>query len=76
MRLFGKVNGKIDRFDRAGWFTRRFDLAFADIIEGPFQIAAGQGFNAGTIAGQAKTAGALAGQGFNSGTIAGQSFDG
>lgn len=28
MRLFGKVDGAIDRFDRAGWLTLPFDLAF------------------------------------------------
>lgn len=29
MRLFGKVDGHINRFDRAGWLTTPFDLAFA-----------------------------------------------
>jgi hypothetical protein len=29
MRLFGKVDGTIDRFDRAGWLTPPFDMAFS-----------------------------------------------
>lgn len=29
MRLFGKVDSAIDRYDRAGWLTPPFDLAFA-----------------------------------------------
>jgi hypothetical protein len=33
MRLFGKVNSAIDRFDRAGWLTAPFDRAF--VVEGP-----------------------------------------
>ena len=28
MRLFGKVDGTVDRYDRAGWLTPIFDLAF------------------------------------------------
>jgi len=32
MRLFGKVDGTIDRFDRAGWLTLPFDLAFAAAV--------------------------------------------
>lgn len=28
MRLFGKVDGTIDRLDRAAWLTTIFDLAF------------------------------------------------
>lgn len=27
MRLFGKVDGVIDRYDRAGWLTMPFDLS-------------------------------------------------
>jgi len=27
MRLFGKVDGTIDRFDRAGWLTWPFDMS-------------------------------------------------
>ena len=34
MRLFGKVNGTIDRFDRAGWLTRPFDGAFRSTATG------------------------------------------
>lgn len=29
MRIFGKVDGTVDRFDRAHWSTPPFDLAFA-----------------------------------------------
>lgn len=29
MRLFGVVDGTVDRFDRAGWMTPPFDVAFA-----------------------------------------------
>ena len=29
MRLFGKVNSTIDRFDRATWMTPPFDQAFS-----------------------------------------------
>jgi hypothetical protein len=29
MRLFGKVAGRVDRLDRAGWLTMPFDLALA-----------------------------------------------
>ena len=29
MRLFGKVNSAIDRFDRAEWMTPPFDLSLA-----------------------------------------------
>jgi len=28
MRLFSKIDNMIDRFDRGGWMTRPFDLAF------------------------------------------------
>lgn len=28
MRLFGQVDGAVDRRDRAGWLTPPFDLAF------------------------------------------------
>jgi hypothetical protein len=29
MRLFGKVDGVVDRYDRAGWLTMPFDRAWA-----------------------------------------------
>lgn len=29
MRLFGKVDGTVSRFDRAQWLSQPFDLAFA-----------------------------------------------
>lgn len=35
MRLFGKVDGVIDRFDRAEWLTMPFDLAFAEVVVEP-----------------------------------------
>lgn len=28
MRLFGKIDGSVNRFDRAQWLTSPFDLAF------------------------------------------------
>jgi hypothetical protein len=33
VRLFGKVNGVIDRFDRAAWMTPPFDLAFLAFLD-------------------------------------------
>jgi hypothetical protein len=38
MRLFGKIDGKIDRFDRAGWLTMPFDLAFSMRFTAPAVI--------------------------------------
>lgn len=35
MRLFGKVDGAIDRYDRAGWLTMPFDKAFISIAQTP-----------------------------------------
>jgi len=32
MRLFGKVNSAIDRFDRAGWVTPPFDLELSSVV--------------------------------------------
>jgi hypothetical protein len=29
MRLFGRLDGTIDRYDRADWLTPPFDLAFS-----------------------------------------------
>ena len=45
MRLFGKVNSTIDRFDRAVWVTGGpwggFDLALgAPVIQTPYEISA------------------------------------
>lgn len=34
MRLFGKVDGNVDRLDRAAWLTVPFDLSFATGISG------------------------------------------
>lgn len=31
MRLFGKVDNTVDRFDRAQWLTPPFDLAFSAV---------------------------------------------
>lgn len=75
MRLFGKVDGTIDRFDRAGWMTGPFDLAFAHVATGPFRVSAGQGFNSGLQAAQGYTPTGV-GQGFNSGSDTGQVWNG
>lgn len=41
MRLFGKVDGAIDRYDRAGWFTQPFDLAFKLSVVTPITVRRG-----------------------------------
>lgn len=33
MRLFGKIDGAINRYDRAEWLTLPFDLAFETPVE-------------------------------------------
>lgn len=43
MRLFGKVDGTIDRYDRADWLSMPFDLAFgsaATLVYGPLSLSA------------------------------------
>lgn len=42
MRLFGKIDSAINRFDRAWLLTMPFDLSsnLADFIEGPYYVAA------------------------------------
>lgn len=35
MRLFGRVDGQINREDRAGWLSCPFDLAFATPAASP-----------------------------------------
>ncbi len=52
MRLFGIVDGTVDRFDRAGWLTMPFDIAFAPLVTGPFTVVASQVANAGACAEQ------------------------
>lgn len=49
MRLFGKVNSTIDRFDRAGWLTVPFDLS-ARAGAGHGHIFAAVGFTQGVQA--------------------------
>ena len=41
MRLFGKIDGSINRFDRAQWLTSPFDLAFlAPVVGAPERVFA------------------------------------
>jgi len=41
MRLFGKIDGSINRFDRAQWLTCPFDLAFlAPVVGAPERVFA------------------------------------
>lgn len=35
MRLFGKVDHAINRYDRAVWLSGLFDLAFAAVVPNP-----------------------------------------
>ena len=42
MRLFGKVNTAIDRYDRAAWLTPPFDVrTFADLLPLAHVVIAG-----------------------------------
>ena len=75
MRLFGKVNGTIDRFDRAQWMTPPFDLALASITLGPFQVEAGQFFSPGAAAGEVHSPGAVAGETYTPGIGAGETLE-
>jgi hypothetical protein len=64
MRLFGLVDGLIDRRDRAQWLTPPFDRRLSTGIAGPYRIAAaapqsltaeqGQAVIAGSVLGAAK----------------------
>lgn len=75
MRLFGKVDGSIDRYDRAEWLTGPFDLAFAAgaaPVPGPYRVAAAQVYSSGATAGQCFSIGAAAGEVFSAGAVAGQ----
>ena len=74
MRLFGKVDGTIDRHDRAAILTLPFDLAFFVIAQPPFRSLAGQAFVAGSVTGQSFAAGSKAGQSHTAGSVAGQSY--
>jgi hypothetical protein len=38
MRLFGKITGAVDRYDRADWLTPPFDLAFSTTFATPTVI--------------------------------------
>jgi len=40
MRLFGKVDGVVDRFDRAGWLSLPFDLAWTTASYNPYTMTA------------------------------------
>lgn len=40
MRLFGLVDGQIDRRDRAAWIMPPFDRRLTTGIDGPYRIAA------------------------------------
>ena len=65
MRLFGKVNNAIDRYERADWMTPPFDMI---VIEGIVStvvrgvINAAQINTSGSTAGQINTSGITAGQ--------------
>jgi len=68
MRLFGTVNGRIDRQDRAGWFMRRFDLRASNLASAGGLEAAGPSTSRITIeTGSAARAGLAAGSAARSG---------
>lgn len=75
MRLFGKVDGIIDRYDRAEWMTPPFDGAFALIARGPYQVVAGEFFTPGAVAGEVFQPGAVAGETYTPGTRAGETLE-
>jgi len=72
VRLFGKVDGSVDRFDRAAWLTPPFDLAWGTgIIGGPYGIAAGEVFASGCVVGEMYCSGTNAAEVFCAGVIIG-----
>jgi hypothetical protein len=74
MRLFGKVDGTVDRFDRAEWLTPPFDLAFstAVAIAGPFRAIAADAYTGGSLASEGETGGSLASEGETGGSMQSQ----
>ena len=72
MRLFGKVDGAINRFDRAAWLTLGFDLALSEApatITFPLIVSACEVFSAGSIRCDVFHAGAVAREVFSGGAI-------
>lgn len=70
MRLFGKVDGQINRFDRAQYLTGPFDLAFAapsNPIYGPIGMEAAQAYVHGMRSAKSRIDGAQACQAVVSG---------
>lgn len=68
MRLFGKTDSTLDRFDRAALLTIPFDIALTTTSA----VFAGQVYTPGAKVGQVYSAGALAGQVFTPGAEIGQ----
>ena len=62
MRLFGKVDGSVDRYDRAGWLSCPFDLAFLVATQGPYYVDASQMYVANAAIGEVFSAGARVGE--------------
>ena len=70
MRLFGKVDGSVDRYDRAEWLSMPFDLAWANaVVAGPYYIGAAQTFTPGATASEVYEAGAAKAEVFTAGAI-------
>uniref|UniRef100_A0A6M3LAP2 Uncharacterized protein n=1 Tax=viral metagenome TaxID=1070528 RepID=A0A6M3LAP2_9ZZZZ len=70
MRLFGIVDGSVDRYERASLLTMPFDLAFSTAAAGPYYTDEADTYVPGALAAQGYTPGALAGQGYAPGGIA------
>lgn len=72
MRLFGKVDGAIDRHDHAFFFGLPFDIELGEISPPGVRVVAAQVFLAGADYGEVFTAGSAASQVFLAGTELGE----
>lgn len=74
MRLFGKVDSQINRFDRAQYLTGPFDMAFelTTLVKGPIGLNAAQAYVPGLRAGSVYSPGAQVGQVYVPGMRAGE----